>query len=190
MNHGIVSQQQLIDIESALQQELIANGVLCALLVDTAGNTVAEQNDGKSQYDTYAFAALAAGNYATVDSMAKLVGETDFAQLYHKGEKVSIHFSKMSEELLAHYDIRQRSCSWLLRLQVGELREKLRKICDSPPTRFMSNSVIVAVPCFIYLPQAIHQNFHKSANRLQFPCFLIRNCGKGKGSVFFSSKFR
>ena len=132
MNHGIVSQQQLINIEGALQQELIANGVLCALLIDTAGNTIAEQNDGKSKYDTYAFAALAAGNYATVDSMAKLIGETDFAQLYHKGEKVSIHFSKMSEELLLITIFGNDLALGFLRLQVGELREKLQKICDSP----------------------------------------------------------
>ena len=132
MNHGIDSQQQLIDIESALQQELIANGVLCALLIDTAGNTIAEQSNGKSQYDTYAFAALAAGNYATVDSMAKLVGETDFAQLYHKGEKVSIHFSKMSGELLLITIFDNDLALGFLRLQVGELREKLQKICSTP----------------------------------------------------------
>jgi predicted regulator of Ras-like GTPase activity (Roadblock/LC7/MglB family) len=131
MNHGIVSKKQLIDIESALQQELIANGVLCALLIDTAGNTVAEKDDGKSQYDTYAFAALAAGNYATVDSMAKLVGESDFAQLYHKGEKVSIHFSKMSEELLLITIFDNELALGFLRLQVGELRGKLQKICAS-----------------------------------------------------------
>ena len=131
MNHGIESQQQLIDIESALQQQLIDNGVLCALLIDTAGNTVAEQNNGKSQYDTYAFAALAAGNYATVDSMAKLVGEADFAQLYHKGEKVSIHFSKMSDELLLITIFDNNLALGFLRLQVGELREKLQQICNS-----------------------------------------------------------
>lgn len=131
MNHGIANQQQLIDIEETLQQELIANGVQCALLIDTAGNTIAERNDGKNKYDTYAFAALAAGNYATVDSMAKLVGETDFAQLYHKGEKVSIHFSKMTEDILLITIFDNELALGFLRLQVGETREKLQKICNT-----------------------------------------------------------
>ena len=129
MNHGIVDQQQLLDIEEALQQELIANGVSCAVLIDTAGNTIADRNDGKKEYDIYAFAALAAGNYATVDSMAKLIGEEDFAQLYHKGEKMSIHFSRMDDEMLLIAIFGNDLALGYLRLQVEEMRQKLRQIC-------------------------------------------------------------
>ena len=129
MNHGIVDQQQLLDIEEALQQELIANGVSCAVLIDTAGNTIADRNDGKKKYDIYAFAALAAGNYATVDSMAKLIGEDDFAQIYHKGEKMSIHFSRMDDEMLLIVIFDNDLALGYLRLQVEEMRQKLRQIC-------------------------------------------------------------
>ena len=129
MNHGIVDQQQLLDIEEALQQELIANGVSCAILIDTAGNTIADRNDGKKEYDIYAFAALAAGNYATVDSMAQLIGEDDFAQLYHKGKKVSIHFSRMDGEMLLITVFDNDLALGYLRLRVEEMRQKLREIC-------------------------------------------------------------
>ena len=129
MNHGIVDQQQLIDIEEALQQELIANGVSCAILIDTAGNTIADRNDGKKEYDIYAFAALAAGNYATVESMAKLIGEDDFAQLYHKGVKVSIHFSRMDGEMLLITVFDNDLALGFLRLRVEEMRQKLGEIC-------------------------------------------------------------
>ena len=130
MNLGIVDQQQLLDIEEALQQELIANGVSCAILIDTAGNTIADRNDGKKKYDIYAFAALAAGNYATVDSMAKLIGEDDFAQLYHKGGKTSIHFSRMAGEMLLISIFDNDLALGFLRLRVEELRKKLQKICE------------------------------------------------------------
>lgn len=130
MNHGIVDQQQLLDIEEALQQELIANGVSCAILIDTAGNTIADRNDGKKKYDIYAFAALAAGNYATVDSMAQLIGEDDFAQLYHKGDKVSIHFSRMDGELLLITIFDNDLALGYLRLRVEEMRQRLKQICQ------------------------------------------------------------
>lgn len=130
MNHGIVNQQQLLDIEEALQQELIANGVSCAILIDTAGNTIADRNDGKKEYDIYAFAALAAGNYATVDSMAQLLGEDDFAQLFHKGVKMSIHFSRMDGELLLISIFDNDLALGYLRLRVEELRQRLRSICE------------------------------------------------------------
>ena len=100
MNYGIVSEHQLEEIERAIQEELIANGVACAMLIDTAGNTIAKCDNGKSSYDTYAFAALAAGNFAAMDSMASLVGEQEFSLLYHKGENESIHFSKVDDELI------------------------------------------------------------------------------------------
>jgi len=130
MNHGIVNQQQLLDIEEALQQELIVNGVSCAILIDTAGNTIADRNDGKKEYDIYAFAALAAGNYATVDSMAQLLGEDDFAQLFHKGVKMSIHFSRMDGELLLISIFDNDLALGYLRLRVEELRQRLRSICE------------------------------------------------------------
>jgi predicted regulator of Ras-like GTPase activity (Roadblock/LC7/MglB family) len=134
MNHGILDQQQLVDIEEALQQELIGNGVSCAILIDTAGNTIADKNDGKNTYDIYAFAALAAGNYATVDSMAKLVGEEDFSQLYHKGQQMSIHFSRMVDEYLLITVFDNDLALGFLRMQVAELRDKLGKICKIDDT--------------------------------------------------------
>jgi len=130
MNYGIVSQQQLEEIEKAIQEELIANGVACAMLIDTAGNTIAKCDDGKSSYDTYAFAALAADNFAAMDSMASLVGEQEFSLLYHKGENESIHFSKVDDDLIMVSIFGKQVSLGFLRLKATALTDRIKKICN------------------------------------------------------------
>ena len=61
MNYGIVSQQQLENIEKVLKDDLIAIGVDCAILIDMAGNTLAKRDNGSRKIDVYSLAALAAG---------------------------------------------------------------------------------------------------------------------------------
>jgi len=131
MNHGIVDQQQLDSIELLMDQELIAMGVCCAMLIDTAGNTVAKRQASGHHYDTYAFAALAAAHFATVDSMAKIVGEREFSLLYHKGEKVSIYFSKGCEELLLITVFGKDLSLGLMRLKVCDILKRIGKIWNT-----------------------------------------------------------
>ena len=100
MNYGVVSQEQLEKIDEILTEKLIKIGVDCVIIIDMAGNIITAKDNGTSKYDVYSFAALAAGNFATVDAMAKLVGEQEFSLLFHKGTECNIHFSKIDDELL------------------------------------------------------------------------------------------
>ena len=129
MNYGINDPSQIEAIDNILKDNLINSGVKCALLIDTAGNTISKCDDSESNYDTTAFAAIAAGNFATVDSLGKIVGETDFSLLYHKGEKVSIHFSKVSEELLLLAIFSNETSLGLLRLKVNDVIHKVKSVC-------------------------------------------------------------
>jgi predicted regulator of Ras-like GTPase activity (Roadblock/LC7/MglB family) len=129
MNYGIETQEQLESIENTLQKELIDIGVICTILLDTAGNTIAKADDGKKSYDTYAFAALAAGNYASVDAMAQLIDEKEFSMLFHKGEHNSIQFCKVNEDLLLVNIFGKEISLGFLRLKVTEVVEKIKKIC-------------------------------------------------------------
>jgi len=129
-NYGIRTERQLQEIEAALDRELIAGGIACALLIDAAGNTIAVRTAPDTSYDTYAFAALAAGNYATVDSLAKLVGEEAFDQLYHRGERTCIHFGRISDELLLVTVFDRDVPLGFVRLRVAELRKSINEICS------------------------------------------------------------
>ncbi len=129
MNYGIVNQSQLEDIDNIIRKDLIDKGVACVILFDTAGNSIVKSDNGVCNYDTYAFTALAAGNFAAVDSMANLVGEDGFSQLFHKGKKTSIHFCKVNDDLRLVSIFGPRISLGLLRLNVIEVINKIRDIC-------------------------------------------------------------
>jgi predicted regulator of Ras-like GTPase activity (Roadblock/LC7/MglB family) len=128
MNYGIVSQEQLELIEDVLFQKLVKLGVDCAIIIDMAGNIITVKDNGKNKYDIYSFAALAAGNFATVDAMAKLVGETEFSLLFHKGQDSNIHFSKIDDELLLISMFGKDISLGFLRLNVVEAIDQIRKV--------------------------------------------------------------
>ena len=130
MNYGIVSQEQIERIDTILTDKLIKLGVDCVIVIDMAGNIITAKDNGESKYDVYSFAALAAGNFATVDAMAKLVGEEEFSLLFHKGQESSIHFSKIDEELLLISMFGQEISLGFLRLNVVDVIEKIKKLWD------------------------------------------------------------
>ncbi|MEJ2057566.1 MAG: roadblock/LC7 domain-containing protein [Desulfofustis sp.] len=132
MNYGIVSQEQIEQIDMILTDKLIKLGVDCVIVIDMAGNIITAKDNGESKYDVYSFAALAAGNFATVDAMAKLVGEEEFSLLFHKGQESSIHFSKIDDELLMISMFGQGISLGFLRLNVVDAIEKIQRLWDKP----------------------------------------------------------
>lgn len=125
------NQNQLKAIDNVIQDNLIAAGLDDVIFIDMAGNTIAKHDNGKSEIDAIGFAALAAGNFAAVDAMAKMVGETEFALLFHKGEKSSIYFSKVNEETLLITMFNKEISLGLVRLKVAETIENINAILDS-----------------------------------------------------------
>ncbi len=128
MNYGILSQEQLEQIDVVLNEKLISLGVGCAIIIDMAGNIITAKDNGENKYDVYSFAALAAGNFATVDAMAKLVGEEEFSLLFHKGQDSNIHFAKIDDELLLISMFGKEISLGFLRLNVVDAIEKIRVI--------------------------------------------------------------
>jgi len=124
------SQTQLDAVDSAILAHLIESGVDHVIFMDMAGNTIAKHDNGKSRLDSTAFAALAAGNFAAVDAMAKLVGESEFSLLFHKGEKSSIHFSKVNEDTLLITMFNKDISLGLVRLKVAETVKEIVHILD------------------------------------------------------------
>ena len=128
MNYGIVSQEQIEQIDAILTDKLIKLGVDCVIIIDMAGNIITAKDNSENKYDVYSFAALAAGNFATVDAMAKLIGEEEFSLLFHKGQESSIHFSKIDEELLLISMFGQEISLGFLRLNVVDVIEQIRRL--------------------------------------------------------------
>ncbi len=127
----IFGKEELTGIEEVLVKNLIEVGVHCVVLIDMAGNIVAELDNGEMKPDVYSLAALAAGNFGAVSAMAKIVGEDEFSLLFHKGEKECIHFSKILTDLLLITIFDRDLSLGFLRLKVAEATEKIEKILES-----------------------------------------------------------
>jgi predicted regulator of Ras-like GTPase activity (Roadblock/LC7/MglB family) len=121
----IFTPTQLSKIEAVLAQDLLDVGVHSVTLIDMAGNIISTVDNGENKRDLYSLAALAAGNFGAVSTMASLIGEEEFSLLFHKGKKESIHFSKVSDEFLLITIFGKEVSLGFLRLKVAEATDKL-----------------------------------------------------------------
>ena len=122
------NESQLKAIDKVICTDLIEAGIDYVIFMDLAGNTIAKHDNGKNRLDSIAFAALAAGNFAAVDAMAKLVGESEFSLLFHKGKKSSIHFSKVDDDTLLITMFTKDISLGLVILKVSEAIKQINKI--------------------------------------------------------------
>jgi predicted regulator of Ras-like GTPase activity (Roadblock/LC7/MglB family) len=122
----MLSREQLARIEDILEKDLIDKGVQCVLLIDMAGNIIANLESAKAELDIYSLAALAAGNFGTVGAMANIVGEDDFSLLFHRGKDLNVHFKKILNDYLL-IDIFNNGLSLgFLRLIVADAAKKIK----------------------------------------------------------------
>jgi len=123
-----LDEKQFEKMENILAKELIDVGVQSLLLIDLAGNMLINLNDGKTRHDVYSLATLAAGNFGAVSEIAKIIGETDFSLLFHKGENESIHFSRVSDEMLLITVFGKEVSLGFIRLKVAEATRKINAL--------------------------------------------------------------
>jgi predicted regulator of Ras-like GTPase activity (Roadblock/LC7/MglB family) len=126
----MLNEEHLDRIEYILQENLIDKGVSCSLLIDMAGNIIANLDSDKAELDIYSLAALAAGNYGAVGAMANIVGEDDFSLLFHRGKDVNVHFTNILNDYLL-IDIFDNGLSLgFLRLIVADAVKKIKFILN------------------------------------------------------------
>jgi predicted regulator of Ras-like GTPase activity (Roadblock/LC7/MglB family) len=125
-----LGQEELDVIDEVLQENLIDLGVNCVFLIDMAGNVIANLDNGQMEHDIYSLAALAAGNFWAVSEMAKIIGEDEFSLLFHKGEKESIHFSKVMADFLLVTIFGKEISLGFLRLKVAEAVGKIKNLLE------------------------------------------------------------
>lgn len=123
-----LDKQQIEKIEQILEEQLIELGVSNVILLDLAGNVIVNLDNGKNNHDVYSLAALAAGNFGAVSAMANLIGEQEFSLLFHKGESDSIHFSKVTDDLLLLSIFGKDVSLGFLRLKVSEAVKKIESL--------------------------------------------------------------
>jgi predicted regulator of Ras-like GTPase activity (Roadblock/LC7/MglB family) len=127
----VLKQTHLEDIEEILENYLPQAGIHCVLLIDMAGNIIAEHEIGKTKHDIPSLAALSAANFGAVNALAKIIGEEEFSVLFNKGERENIHFSKVLDEFLLVCIFDNEVSLGLLRLKIAKAIGKIREILES-----------------------------------------------------------
>lgn len=127
----IVTTSVLEFARNKIDDSLIKAGVSTVLLLDQAGNIVANCGNSPKDVDITSLAALTAANFAATSQLAKLIGEDDFSLLFHKGKKDSLHFVRVNNDLIMVSIFKDNISLGLVRLRVTELIKTLKDLFES-----------------------------------------------------------
>jgi predicted regulator of Ras-like GTPase activity (Roadblock/LC7/MglB family) len=106
-------------ITDYLNDLLRESNARCALLVDRTGQLLASAGE-QLQFDSTAFASLTAADFSANDQLAKMIGEAEFASLFHQGEKESMYLADVARRVILVVLFDQRTTVGLVRLRVRQ----------------------------------------------------------------------
>ena len=89
-------EEDIGELNNAMQELLIKSDTTAALILDKGGFVIA-QSGPTGDLDVMTLAALSAASYAATESIAMLVGETNFASVYQQGEHSSLLVMNVDE---------------------------------------------------------------------------------------------
>jgi predicted regulator of Ras-like GTPase activity (Roadblock/LC7/MglB family) len=119
--------KQIAAICERLTRESNARAVL---LVDKNGQYITSHGE-IDNLDTTSLASLTAGNIAATSGLAKLIGEKEFPNVFHEGEKDNLHLSIVAQRAILVVMFDQRSSLGLVRLRVKKASEELARIFNA-----------------------------------------------------------
>jgi predicted regulator of Ras-like GTPase activity (Roadblock/LC7/MglB family) len=121
-------------LETELDELLELTRARCAVLIDKEGHLVTRR--GESVVGSIeSFSALVAGCFAATHEMARLLGEEQFATLFHQGERTSIQVSLVGARSLLGIVWDERTNLGLVRFYSQETTGRLAEIFQAMHTR-------------------------------------------------------
>lgn len=100
-----------------------------ALVVDRTGQLLCNAGD-ELKFDPTTFASLTAADFSANDQLAKMIGEPEFASLFHQGEKESMYLADVARRVILVVLFDQRTTVGLVRLKVKQTVTDLAKVFD------------------------------------------------------------
>jgi predicted regulator of Ras-like GTPase activity (Roadblock/LC7/MglB family) len=123
----VLSKEAINSLVAILDEDLLQAGADCALLVDRSGNLIVNRGD-PANLDVVALAALSAANFGATAEIARLIGEDDFALLFHKGKNENIHFTTVGRGFILITLFGKDVSLGVIRLKTANVTEKLLPI--------------------------------------------------------------
>lgn len=130
-------------IDGELDGFLELSGARASLLIDREGHLVTRRGESiQSSADT--ISALVAGSFAATKEMARLLGEEEFATMFHQGQRDNIQISLVGERSLLAIVFDDRTNLGLVRFYAQECTRRLREIMNEVTHRDPSNGPTLA----------------------------------------------
>ncbi|MCZ6916409.1 MAG: roadblock/LC7 domain-containing protein [Gemmatimonadetes bacterium] len=95
-----------------------------AMVVDRTGQLLANAGEELS-FDPTVFASLTAADFSANDQLAKMIGEAEFASLFHQGEKESMYLADVGRKLILVVLFDKRTTVGMVRLRVKQTVQDL-----------------------------------------------------------------
>lgn len=123
----VLTDHDFARIEGRLDMMINSSGAHCALLIDRSGQLISSSGD-PSTLDVVALSALTAANFGATAEIARLLGEDEFALLFHKGKNENVHFSTVGKDFIMVTIFDDRTTLGLVRLRTEKVVEELREL--------------------------------------------------------------
>lgn len=120
----VMYEEEFNQIKQIISKLRIDANAKVVFLVDKNGQQIAAHGDIEN-LDTTSLASLTAGNVAATDGLARLIGEKEFAVLFHEGERDNIHISIVAQRVILVVIFDERSSLGLVRLRVKKASAEL-----------------------------------------------------------------
>ncbi len=114
-------------IGKSLNSFLKNSNAQCALLVDKDGHLVTKEGEART-YDMDTISAVVAGSFAATKQMAKLLGEEEFALMFHQGKKDNIQLSLVGERTILAVIFDDKTTLGMVRLYASQVSSKLAEL--------------------------------------------------------------
>ena len=126
----VLYEEEFKHLEEALRRLRQEANAKAVFLIDKNGQQIAAVGEIE-QFDTTSLASLTAGNVATTDDVAKLIGEREFSVLFHEGQQDHIHISIVAKRAILVVIFDDRSSLGLVRLRVKRAHADLEQVFEA-----------------------------------------------------------
>ncbi len=128
----VLSVEQAEAIDRWLERMAYESEARCIILADVSGQLIAERGQ-TARMNTQVLSALAAGELAATQEMARLVGEeARFKLLLHEGQEQSVYLSDVGEQLILVIVFDNDTPIGLVRMVLKQAVEELAPILETP----------------------------------------------------------
>ncbi len=119
-----IFEEEFWAIQKALNELLENINAVTVLLIDRAGQLVTSAGN-TAGIDLSSFCTLSAADFAATNHLASLIGEEEFATVFHQGDQESIYMSVVDKRVILAVIFDYKSTLGLVRIRVKQTVEQV-----------------------------------------------------------------